>query len=81
MLVAGVPLSASAIATLARCLQRDDHVQLAGDVGLALDAGRTELRLAPGEEDEILAVLDDCPAQLQGLRDALHATHSAAKNP
>jgi hypothetical protein len=73
MLISGVFVSASAVALLARSLQRAGHVELADDVGLAVDANWTELNLAPNEEDQILAVLDDCPVLLQPLRDALQA--------
>ena len=31
------------------------------------------MRLGPSEEDAILSVLNDCPALLQPLRDALQA--------
>lgn len=75
MVVSGVSVSPSAVATLARCLQRAGYVDLADDVGLALDADWTELQLAPSEEEEILAVLDDCPALLEPLRDALRANN------
>jgi hypothetical protein len=74
MFVSGVILSASAVALLARCLQRAGHIRLADDVGLAVDANWSELKLAPNEEDEILAALNDCPALLQPLRDALQAS-------
>lgn len=65
MLVSGVVLSSSAVALLARSLQRAGHRPLADDVGIAVDANWTELTLAPNEEAEILAVLDPCPALLQ----------------
>jgi hypothetical protein len=73
MLIAGVILSASAVAVLARRLQRAGQVRLADDVGLALDANWSELNLAPNEEQTILSVLQDCPDVLQPLRDALQA--------
>ena len=73
MVVSGVAVLPSAVATLARCLQRTGYIDLADDVGLALDSDWNELQLAPIEEEEMLAVLDDCPALLQPLRDALRA--------
>jgi hypothetical protein len=73
MRVAGVILSASAVAVLARCLDRSGHVRLADDVGLALDADWDEFVLAPHEEREILSVLAQCPSVLNSLRDALKA--------
>ena len=76
MFVSGVFLSSSAVALLARSLQRAGHRPLADDVGIAVDANWTELTLAPNEEAEILAVLDPCPALLQLLRDALQAAVS-----
>ena len=74
MVVAGVVLSASAVAKLARCLARAGHVRLADDVGLALDADWNDLVLAPAEKREIVAVLADCPVVLKPLRDALQAS-------
>jgi hypothetical protein len=71
MLISGVLLSATAVAVLARCLQRAGQRQLADDVGLALDANWTEMKLAPNEEATILSVLHDCPMLLQPLREAL----------
>jgi hypothetical protein len=73
MLIAGVILSASAVAALARRLQRAGQTRLADDVGLALDANWSEMQLAPNEEDTILSVLHDCPVLLKPLRDALQA--------
>jgi hypothetical protein len=73
VLFSGVALSATAVAGLARCLQRAGHAELADDVGLAVDANRLELVLAPNEEVQILAALDDCPVLLRPLRDALQA--------
>lgn len=73
MLIAGVLLSASAVASLARHLQGLGQVDLAQELGFAVDANRGELRLAPSEEDAILSVLHDCPVVLQPLRDALEA--------
>ena len=73
MLISGVLLSATAVAALARCLQRAGQNQLADDVGLALDANWKEMKLAPNEENTILSVLDNCPDLLQPLRDALQA--------
>jgi hypothetical protein len=73
MLVSGVFLSASAVALLARCLQRAGQTRLADDVGLALDADWDEMKLAPNEEATILSVLDHCPELLRPLRDALQA--------
>jgi hypothetical protein len=73
VLVSGVALSATAVAVLARCLQRAGHAELADDVGLAVDANWIELILAPNEEAQILAALHDCPLLLQPLRDALQA--------
>lgn len=71
MLIAGVVLSATAVAVLARCLQRAGQRQLADDVGSALDANWSEFTLAANEERTILSVLHDCPDPLQPLRDAL----------
>jgi hypothetical protein len=71
VLISGVLLSATAVAVLARCLQRAGQTQLADDVGLALDANWTEMQLAQYEEDTILSVLYDCPDLLQPLREAL----------
>jgi hypothetical protein len=71
MLISGVFLSATAVAVLARCLQRAGQRQLADDVGLALDANWIEMKLAPNEASTILSVLHDCPDLLQPLREAL----------
>jgi hypothetical protein len=80
MIVSGVVVSATAVAVLARCLQRAGHKRLADDVGLALDADWHELVLAPNEEKEILSVLAHCPPVLHPLRDALQArTHPSAR--
>lgn len=73
MLIAGVVLSASSVAVLARRLQRAGQLRLADDVGLALDGDWNELQLAPNEEITILRVLCDCPELLRPLRDALRA--------
>ena len=73
MLIAGVVLSASAVAVLARRLQRAGQLRLADDVGLALDGDWREMQLAPNEETTILRVLRDCPELLRPLRDALQA--------
>ena len=67
-------MSATAVALLARLLQGAGQIRLADDVGLALDANWSEMVLAPNEEDTILSVLQDCPALLRPLRDALQAT-------
>jgi hypothetical protein len=64
-------LSATAVAQLARSLQRAGQRQLADDVGLALDANWTEMKLAPNEESTILSVLHHCPDLLKPLREAL----------
>jgi hypothetical protein len=77
MVIAGVTLSARTVATLVRCLQREGHPELADDLGGALDSGKSELRLAPGEERQILASLDGCPAPLAELRHALDPTRRA----
>jgi hypothetical protein len=73
MLISGVVLSATAVAVLARCLQRAGQRPLADDVGLALDANWTEMKLAPNEEVTILSVLHDCPDALRPLQAALQA--------
>lgn len=73
MVVSGIALSASAVALLARRLQRAGHRQLADDVGLAVDANWDELVLASHEEEEILSTLHHCPAPLRPLRDELRA--------
>lgn len=73
MLVSGVVLSATAVAVLARCLQRAGQTRLADDLGLALDADWDEMKLAPNEEATILSVLDQCPELLRPLEDALQA--------
>ena len=59
MIVSGVVVSATAVAVLARCLQRAGHNRLADDVGLALDADWHELVLAP---NEAAALLDELKA-------------------
>ena len=73
MLVAGVVLSSSAGAVLARCLEHAGEIELAQDLGIAVDANRSEVRLAPRDEHAILLALDDCPIELQALKDALRA--------
>lgn len=73
MLIAGVVLSASAVAVLARRLERAGQLRLADDVGLALDGDWNEMQLAPNEETTILRVLRDCPDLLRPLRDSLQA--------
>jgi hypothetical protein len=73
MIISGVLVSATGVAVLALCLQRAGRTRLADDVGVALDGNWKELVLARGEEDEILSVLQDCPVELQPLRDALQA--------
>ena len=73
MVISGVVLSATAVAVLARCLQRAGQTRLADDVGMALDGNWGEMQLAANEEDTILSVLHDCPDRLQPLRNALQA--------
>ena len=74
VLISGALLSATAVAVLARCLQRAGQLRLADDVGLALDADWAEFTLAPNEEKTILSVLRDCPELLRPLRDVLQAS-------
>lgn len=71
MLVDGVELSASAAACLALLLERAHHHDLAQRVGLAVDANSAGVRIRRDEESTLLAVLEDPPAQLRELRDAL----------
>lgn len=73
MVIAGVGLSASDIAILARCLQDTGELELAEELGLGLDASRSEIRLSRRQEQAILLALEDCPRELQPLKDALQA--------
>jgi len=78
VVIAGVAVSASAIATLARRLEKSGRGQSAQRIEYALDAGQEELALAPSEGRVILDALEDCPDDLVPLRDELRRTHRAA---
>ena len=73
MFVAGVLVSASAVALLARRLQEAGEIDLAETIGLAVDGNREELLIGPSEGHAVLAVLRDCPTELEPLRIALRA--------
>jgi hypothetical protein len=77
MTIAGVPVSAGAIASLARRLEDSGQGESAQRIEYALDAGQEELALAPSEGRVILDVLEDCPDDLVALRDELRRTHGA----
>jgi hypothetical protein len=73
MFVAGVLLSASAVALLARRLQDAGDLEMAETIGFAVDANHEDLLIGPNEGHAILAVLRDCPPELEPLRLALQA--------
>ena len=73
MFVAGVILSASATASLARRLQDVGDLEIAEKIGFAVDGNQDDLLIGAGEGRAILAVLHDCPAELDPLRRALRA--------
>jgi hypothetical protein len=76
--IAGVAVSAGAIATLARRLEDSGRGDSAQRIEYALDAGQRELALAPSEGRVILDALEDCPDDLIPLRDELRRTHGTA---
>jgi hypothetical protein len=74
MLVAGVLLSASAVALLARRLRTAEEFEIAETLGLAIDANHHELPIGVAEGRTILIVLNtNCPPALEALRVALQA--------
>jgi hypothetical protein len=73
MFVAGVLVSASAVALLARRLQDAGELDLAETIGYAVDRNQEELLIGPHEGRAILAALHHCPAELEPLRLALRA--------
>jgi hypothetical protein len=73
MFVAGVLLSASATASLARRLQDVGDLEMAEKIGFAVDGNQDELLVGPREGRAILTVLGDCPTELDPLRLALRA--------
>jgi hypothetical protein len=73
MFVAGVLLSASATASLARRLQDMGDLEMAEKIGFAVDGNQDELLVGQREGRAILGVLHDCPAELDPLRLALRA--------
>ena len=73
MFVAGVLVSASATASLARRLQDARDMEMAQAIGFAVDANEDEVLIGRSEGHAVLAVLQDCPAELDQLRLALRA--------
>ena len=71
MFVAGALLSTGAVAELARRLSDVGESEMAQTIGFAVDGNQDELVVAPKEERAIVAVLEDCPADLEPLRLAL----------
>ena len=77
MIIAGVTVTASAIASLARRLEDSGRGESAQRIEYALDAGQTERALGPSEGRVILDALEDCPDDLVPLRDELRRIHGA----
>jgi hypothetical protein len=73
MFVAGVLLSASAVALLARRLQEAGELDMAETIGYAVDRNQEELLLGPHEGRAILAALHHCPPDLEPLKLTLRA--------
>ena len=71
MRVAGVDLSLGSVAELARCLDRAGHWEAAMHVGFAVDRNRRHLPLTTSERELISQLLEQCPASLLPLQDAL----------
>ena len=71
MRVAGVDLSLGSVAELARCLDRAGHWEAAMHVGFAVDRNRSQLPLTTSERELIAQLLEQCPASLLPLHDAL----------
>jgi len=70
MQVAGVDLSLGSVAELARCLDRAGHWEAAMHVGFAVDRNLRQLALTVSER-ELISMLEQCPASLLPLLDAL----------
>jgi hypothetical protein len=73
MHIADVYLSPSAVASLATYVERVDEHELAAAISLSAEGSRDEMKLSPLEEGVLLSALYHCPAELQPLRDTLHA--------
>ena len=71
MFIAGVEVTASAAAALALLLERARHNDLAQRIGFAVDNGRRTIGLTSAEHTQALSVLDDPPAGLALLKEAL----------
>jgi hypothetical protein len=71
MVVAGVEISLGAAALLALLLEQDGESDLAQRIGLAVDANSRGVGVRADERRILLRVLQDPPAQLRGLKDAL----------
>ena len=71
MLVAGVTLSAGAVAVLAGRMDKAGYTDLAMRIGLAVDANREEVALSRAEQRQVVGVLGPSANGLRELRDAL----------
>jgi hypothetical protein len=71
MQVAGVEMSLGSVAELARCLDRAGHWRAAMHVGFAIDRNRNQLPLTTAERKLISQMLEQCPASLLPLQEAL----------
>jgi hypothetical protein len=71
MWITGVQVSASSAAHLAYLLDRAGHSQPAQRLGIAIDRNVDDFGLLPGEDAQMLDVLDDPVDGLAALRKAL----------
>ena len=76
MVVAGVEISLSAAALLALLLDEAGEADLAQRIGLAIDANSRGVGIRADEQATVLAVLENPPADLRPLRDALRKPRS-----
>jgi hypothetical protein len=76
MVVAGAEISVSAAALLALLLDEAGEADLAQRIGLAVDANSRGVGIRPDEQPMVLAVLENPPAELRPLRDALRKPRS-----
>jgi hypothetical protein len=76
MVVAGVEISLSAAGLLALLLDEAGEADLAQRIGLAIDANSRGVGIRADEHATVLAVLENPPADLRPLRDALRKPRS-----
>jgi hypothetical protein len=70
MRIAGIELSASAVADIAARLEHAGHSDLAHRIGTAIDTLHP-VRLRAADHGVLLSLLEPCPPGLEVLREAL----------